>query len=123
MAGNGFFKKASDFYVRHLGLMGLLYGLVPIVVVFGTAPLWAPYRPVYWVRLALALLACFIVAPLGFLPPLTGLIDSSNIELAKTALIITWFAVPFAGFLVGALLAAVGRGHISREWPAEEGGR
>ena len=159
MAGKGFFGKATDFYVKHLGLMGLIYGLVPILVVFGTAPLWAPYRPVFWVRLALALLACFTVAPLisiyagnlwlikhrspkgpisildggligaatavgiAYLPPMTGLIDSSNIEFAKTALIITWLAAPVAGFIVGALICPVGRKHISREWPAEEKGQ
>jgi hypothetical protein len=56
-----------------------------------------------------------------FLPPLTSLIHTNHPEMAKTFIIIAWLAAPAIGAVIGMILAAVGRKHVEREWPAGEG--
>jgi hypothetical protein len=51
----------------------------------------------------------------ALLPPLTGLIYSNHLELAKLFIIAAWLTAAVVGALVGAILASVGRAHLGRE--------
>ena len=55
-----------------------------------------------------------------FLPPLTSLIMTNHLEQAKTFTIVAWLVAPAVGSIIGMILAAVGRRHLEREWPAGE---
>ena len=50
----------------------------------------------------------------ALVPPLTHLIQSSNLEYAKTAIIVTWLVTAVLGILVGLVFAAIGRKHLER---------
>ena len=56
-----------------------------------------------------------------FLPPLTSLMYTNHLELAKTFVIAAWLVAPAVGAVIGMILAAIGRRHVAREWPAGEG--
>lgn len=58
----------------------------------------------------------------AFVGPLTALIMTNHPEQAKVFVIVSWAGAALLGGLIGLLLAAVGREHVRREWPADEGG-
>lgn len=151
---SGGMKRACDFYIRHAGIIGALYCIVPTLAWFGVIFATVAFRDVYLLRLGLSLVVGGLIAawvnhfglwlwiakhrsprgPAGlidgglvgaavgvgacFLPPLTSLIHSNHLDLAKTFVIVAWLAAPAFGAIIGMALAAVGRKHVGREWPA-----
>jgi len=53
----------------------------------------------------------------AFLPPLTNLISSTDLEFVKLFVLAVWAGGALVGGLNGLWLTAVGRAHFAREWP------
>lgn len=56
MESNSFGRKLADGYLRRAGLVGCLYGTVPVVLWFAVMFATNPFREVYVLRLVLSLL-------------------------------------------------------------------
>lgn len=113
-----------EVYLVRLGLALVVGGVVGALVSRYGASLWIiKHRSVKGPITVLdgGLIGAGVGAGIGLLPPLTLLVESSNLELAKTVIIIVWLGAAAAGVIIGMVLAAIGRNHVSREWPAEEG--
>lgn len=50
----------------------------------------------------------------SFIPPLTSLIATHHLEMAKSFIIVAWVVAPVIGGLIGAVLTSIGRQHIDR---------
>jgi len=48
-------KRLCDGYIRHAGLVGALYAIVPVLIWFGLCLALIPFRQVYLLRMLLAL--------------------------------------------------------------------
>ena len=144
-------KRVCAVYIRHAGLIGALYAIVPVALWFGLCLIFIPFREVYLLRLVLsllvgggmgaylnrfglklwllkhrstegpatvldgALIGGAIGAGIALLPPLTALIGSNDLEVAKTFIIVSWLAACFLGLIIGGTLAVFGRAHVERE--------
>ena len=141
-------KRLCDFYIRHAGLIGVIYCAVPNLVWFMLAFICVPFREVYLLRLCLSLIVgCTITAYLNrygveiwlckhrstngpatildglligaaiglgsaLLPTLTVLISSSNLERAKTIIIVTYLLVTLIGGIFGSIIARIAQIYI-----------
>lgn len=54
----------------------------------------------------------------ALLPTLSALIRTNHPEMAKTFIIVTYLSATFAGIVIGAVLAAIGRKYVDRTSPA-----
>ena len=50
----------------------------------------------------------------ALVPPLTGLIRSNHIEMAKTFIICAWLLAAVIGAIIGGILASIGVNHVDR---------
>lgn len=55
MGNNNSGQKLADFYIRRAGLIGCLYGIIPVIVWFSYMFATLPFRDVYALRLVLSL--------------------------------------------------------------------
>ena len=62
-----------------------------------------------------ALIGAAIGVGTALLPPLTSLISTNHLELAKWFIICSWIGATVVGALIGSALAVIGRRHIERE--------
>jgi hypothetical protein len=144
-------RRWCDAYIRHAGLIGVLYAAVPALGWFIYSLVNPPFRDVYLLRLAIALVVgcgigaylnrfglelwllkhrsekgpatvldgALIGAAIGVgiavLPPLTALISTNHLELAKTFIIVSWLVACSLGLLIGATLAIIGRACLKRD--------
>jgi len=54
----------------------------------------------------------------ALLPPLTALIATNHLELAKAFIIVAWLVAAAVGAVIGGVLATVGSRHLDRAQPA-----
>jgi len=141
-------KQLCNFYIKHAGLIGVIYCAVPNIIWFAVAFFAIPFREVYLLRLGISLIVgCPIAAFLNrhgvdiwlikhrsangpatvldgiligaaigigsaLLPTLTVLISSSNLDRAKTIIILTYLSVTFIGGVFGLIIARIAQKYI-----------
>jgi hypothetical protein len=144
-------KKLCKFYVAKAELIGGLYCAIPTLLGFGIMFLVVPFREVYLLRLAIAVIIGAPVAAylnrfglslwlikhaspkgpatildgiligsslgiaMAIIPSLTHLIASSNMDQAKTCIIVIWLSAGLLGAIMGGFVASLGIKYLDRQ--------